>query len=195
MGFGVRELELTLMHRMRDVNAERVEEALGELGADRAEIRAAHRLWTKMAHSRTAPKGMAVFRMALGAPLFEGERPFGDLTAAVARWRLPYWPELEFEVLTGPDGEVWNHWFIRPGKERVLDFADLVPWTCVIADFGASFPGAVHVEGAAPHHWGVDFTHGGEKHRALFVYGLFQRLAHPDEWLHGTAGASPASSS
>jgi hypothetical protein len=188
--FGVRQFQLTLMHRMRDLNAERVEDALREVGADRAEIRAAHRLWMKMAYSRTAPKGMAAFRMALGPPLVEGPRAFGDLTGAVARWRLPYWPELEFEVLTGPDGDVWNQWFIRPGPPRVLGFGDLTPWACVIGDFGAGFPGAVHVEGAAPQHWGVDFTHGGTDHRALFVYGLFQRLARPAE-LPGATPPSP----
>ncbi len=176
MGFGVRQFELVLMHRMRDFNAARVERALAEMGADRAEIRAAHRLWTKMAHSRTAPKGFAVFRMALGPPHREGTVRLGDVLCTAARWSLPHWPELELEVMLGHDGDVWNYWLVRPGGGRTVGFADLEPWTCVVEDVAGSFPGAVQVEGGAPHHWGVDFTSDGTPYRALFVYGLLQRV-------------------
>jgi hypothetical protein len=176
MSFRTREFELTLMHRMRDLNPERVEQALRDMGADRAEIRAAHALWMRMAYSGTAPKGVAAVRMALGPPLREEIRPMGDLLCRAAYWSLPYWPELEFEVMTGPDGDLWNQWFVRPGGDKALALADLVPWTCVISDVGSSFPGAVQVEGGAPHHWGVDFPHDGTDYRARFVYGLLQRL-------------------
>ncbi|GGO66949.1 hypothetical protein GCM10012289_22270 [Nonomuraea cavernae] len=176
MGFGVRQFELTLMHRMRDLNAERVEDALGDMGASRAEVRAAHARWTRRAWSARAPKGRAALRTALGPPAYEGTRPIGSVTCRVARWALPSWPGLEFELLSGPGGEVWNQWFVRPGGDRALAFDDLVPWRCVVGDVGTSFPGASQREGAAPHHWAVDFVHEGTDYRALFVYGLFQRL-------------------
>lgn len=176
MGFGVRQFELALMHRMRDLNALRVEEALEELGASRAELRAAHTQWTQMAYSERAPKGLGAVRMALGPPTYLGDKPIGSLTCGVARWALPYWPGLEWEVLTGPDGEVWNQWFVRPAGDRALTLAELVPWECVIADVGSSFPGATQGEGGAPHHWLVDFVHEGAGYRARFVYGLLQRL-------------------
>lgn len=178
MRFGTRQFELTLMHRMRDLNAERVEQALADMRASRAELRAAHTQWTQMAYSARAPKGLAVYRMALGPASYEGERPIGSLTCQAVRWALPYWPELEFEVLLGPDGEVWNLWFVRPSGEAPVPFAQLEPWGQVIADVGASFPGASQGEGGAPHHWVVDFTHQDAKYRARFVYGLFQRLDH-----------------
>ncbi|GGT05396.1 hypothetical protein ACFFV7_40615 [Nonomuraea spiralis] len=177
MRFGVREFELALMHRMRDLNPLRVEQALADLDATRAELRAAHTHWTRLAHSATAPKGRAALRMALGPPPYAGTAEFGSLTCDVARWRLPSWPELEFEALTGPGGEVWNLWFVRPGGGRTVSFADLTPWGCVVADVAAGFPGSAQGEGSAPHHWAVDFTHDGTPRRALFVYGLYQRLA------------------
>ncbi|GAA3204482.1 hypothetical protein [Nonomuraea helvata] len=176
MGFGVREFELSLMHRMRDLNPERVEEALGDMGASRAELRAAHARWTRMLHSPRPPKGP---RRLLGPPSYAGTTSMGSLTCDVTRWALPSWPGLEFEVLTGPGGEVWNQWFVRPAGPRTFSFDELVPWGCVVGDVGASFPGAVHLEGQAPHHWAVDLTHEGATYRARFVYGLCQRIDGP----------------
>ncbi|MER6950364.1 hypothetical protein ABT294_40730 [Nonomuraea sp. NPDC000554] len=180
MGFGVRQFELTLMHRMRDLNADRVEDSLARMRASRAELRAAHTQWTKMLHSPRAPKGAPGLRRLLGTPCYQGEKLIGSLTCDVTRWVLPSWPDLAFEVLSGPDGEVWNEWFVRPSGARRLTFADLVPWRCVVADVGAGFPSAVQGEGAAPHHWVVDFTHDGEGYRARFIYGLLQRLDRRD---------------
>ncbi|SPL89185.1 unnamed protein product [[Actinomadura] parvosata subsp. kistnae] len=176
MAFGVREFELALMRRMRDVNAQKVEEALGRAGASRAELREAHAHWTRLSHAPRAPKGAAALRMALGPPPFRGLRPAGSLTCDVLRWPLPSWPGLEYEALVGPGGELWNQWFVRPSGPVTLGFAGLVPWACVVADVAASFPGAVQIDGPAPHHWTIDFPHGGRTHRARFVYGLFQRL-------------------
>ena len=179
MGFGIRQFELALMHRMRDVNPERVEDALKDLDASWAELRAAHTLWTKMAYSSRVPKGVAALRAVLGRPAHEGAKPIGSLACEVVRWALPSWPGLEFEALVGPDGAVWNQWFVRPGGDAALAFADLTPWTCVVADVAASFPGAGQREGAAPHHWAVDFAHDGTDYRARFVYGLYQCLDKP----------------
>ncbi|MFI6291796.1 hypothetical protein ACIBEJ_09440 [Nonomuraea sp. NPDC050790] len=176
MAFGVRAFELALMHRMRDLNPARVEDALAEMSATRAELREAHATWTRTAYARRAPKGVGRFRMALGRPAFEGERPIGSLTCDVVRWALPYWRELEFELLVGPGGEIWNQWFVRPSGDRKVSFAGLVPWECVVADVAASFPDAAQEEGSAPHHWAVVLTHDGAAYRARFVYGLLQRV-------------------
>ncbi|GAA2832120.1 hypothetical protein GCM10020220_021290 [Nonomuraea rubra] len=132
MGFGVREFELALLHRMRDVNAEKVEETLGLLGASRAELREAHAHWTRLAHAPRAPKGAAALRRALGPPPHRGRRPAGSLTCDVLRWPLPTWPGLAYEALVGPGGELWNQWFVRPSGAAALTFADLVPWACVV---------------------------------------------------------------
>ncbi|TYB65469.1 hypothetical protein FXF51_19900 [Nonomuraea sp. PA05] len=176
MAFGVREFELTLMHRMRDVNAEQVEETLDRIGATRAELREAHAHWTRLAHAPRAPKGAGALRMALGPPAHRGRRPAGSLTCDVLRWTLPTWPGLAYEALVGPGGELWNQWFVRPSGPAATGFAGLAPWACVVEDVVASFPGAVQIDGPAPQHWTVDFRHGGAGHRARFVYGLLQRL-------------------
>ncbi|MET8867618.1 hypothetical protein ABZW11_32200 [Nonomuraea sp. NPDC004580] len=172
MRFGVREFELALMHRMRDLNPGRVEEALRDMGASRAEVRAAHAHWTRLAHAPRAPKGAAALRMALGPAPYRGSRPAGSLTCDVLRWPLPSWPGLMYEALLGPGGELWNQWFVRPAGPAP---SGLEPWTCVVSDL-AAIPGAVQLEGPAPHHWTVDFPSGGRTRRARFVYGLLQRL-------------------
>ncbi|MFD0477213.1 hypothetical protein ACFQ0B_60150 [Nonomuraea thailandensis] len=102
MAFGVREFELALLHRMRDVNAEKVEETLGLIGASRAELREAHAHWTRLAHAPRAPKGAAALRMALGPPPYRGRRAAGSLTCDVLRWPLPTWPGLAYEALAAP---------------------------------------------------------------------------------------------
>ncbi|MFG1704328.1 hypothetical protein ACFLIM_14145 [Nonomuraea sp. M3C6] len=173
MGFGIREFELSLMHRMRDLNAEQVEDALKNMGASWAELRAAHTHWTRIVH---ASRGRAGLRRVLGPPSYQGVTPIGSLTCGVRRWALPAWPGLEFEVLAGPGGEVWNQWFVRPRGDAAMAFADLTPWGCVVGDVVTSFPGAAQCEGGAPHHWAVDFAHDGTAYRARFVYGLYQRL-------------------
>jgi hypothetical protein len=173
MEFGVRQFELALMYRMRDLNTERVAAGVEAMGASRAELRAAHTQWTRMIHVR---KGAAPLRAALGPPAHRGPQPFGSLTCEVLRWALPSWPGLEYEALLGPDGGLWNQWFVRPGAPAVVTFEELTAWRCVVADVQASFPGAAHREGQAPHHWAVDFTHEGAAYRARFVYGLYQRL-------------------
>ncbi|MCK2218994.1 hypothetical protein MF672_035140 [Actinomadura sp. ATCC 31491] len=176
MAFGVRQFELALMHRMRDLGAARVEDALRAMGVTRAELRQAHAQWTAMAHSPRAPKGWRAFRAVLGPPAYEGARRAGSLTCDVARWALPSWPDLQFEVLAGPGGEVLNQWFVRPGGGRAPAFAELTPWSCVVADVEAGFADVSHLEGPAPHHWTVGFTHEGTRYRARFVHGLYQRL-------------------
>ncbi|MEV0612559.1 hypothetical protein AB0I81_04475 [Nonomuraea sp. NPDC050404] len=173
MAFGVVEFELALLHRMRDVNAAKVEEALEARGASRTELREAHAHWTRLTHVR---RGVSALRVALGPPPHRARRPAGSLTCDVLRWPLPTWPGLEYEALLGPGGELWNQWFVRASGPVTTSLADLTPWGFVVADVAASFPGAVQIDGPAPHHWTVDFRHDGEDYRARFVYGLFQRL-------------------
>ncbi|WP_327088877.1 hypothetical protein OIE66_42345 [Nonomuraea sp. NBC_01738] len=173
MGFGVREFELALMHRMRDLNPERVEDALTDMDVTRADLRSAHAHWTRILHVRP---GMGALRTALGAPRERTTRPVGSLTCTMARWPLPAWPELVYEALLGPGGELWHQWLVRPAGELTVSFDGLLPWSCVVADVGTSFPRSTQQEGSAPHHWVVDFTHGGADYRARFVYGLLQRV-------------------
>ncbi|NUT42044.1 MAG: hypothetical protein HOV86_18885 [Thermoactinospora sp.] len=173
MTYGVRQFQLTLMHRMRDLNSDRVQQALTDLRASRAEEGAAHSQWTRRTYYA---KGLSPYRSALGEPSYRGEHSLGAVTCDVVRWALPYWPGLEFEVMVGPDRRVWNQWFVRPAGDKKVSMAGLRPWTCVIGDVCASFPGARQGEGAAPQQWTVDFAHDGRPYQARFVYGLLQAV-------------------
>lgn len=182
IGFARFEFQLVLMWRMLDLAPGRVEDALKELGASRAQMREAHRRWVSMPYSKTAPKGLARYRMVLGPPGETGPRKFGDLDCTYSLWELPLWPDLRFEVLTAPDGSTWHHWLVRAEGSPVpklngLD--DLAPWSCVISDIGERFEGARHVEGDAPGHWGVAFSIEGRDYFARFIHGLLQ-LVQPD---------------
>ncbi|MFC7587006.1 hypothetical protein ACFQYP_27255 [Nonomuraea antimicrobica] len=175
MGFGVREFELALMHRMRDLNPARVEQALHAMDASRAELRDAHTRWTRLAHAperRRAPPRCG-WRWA---PPLSGQQTGGqpDLRRPALAAALVAGPGVRgaarprrraVEPVVRPP--------LRPRRAR----ADRPhPWTCVVGDLGASFPGAVQIDGPAPHHWTVDFRHGGRAYRARFVHGLLQRL-------------------
>ncbi|MFG1999148.1 hypothetical protein ACGFNU_08380 [Spirillospora sp. NPDC048911] len=176
IGFARFEFQLVLMWRMLDLAPGRVEDALKELGASRAQMRAAHRRWVSMPYSKTAPKGLARYRMVLGPPDDSGPREFGDLDCTYSLWTLPLWPDLRFEVLTAPDGSAWHHWLVRAEGSPVpeLGLHDLTPWSCVVSDMGQRFENARHVEGDAPGHWGVAFSVEGRDYLARFVHGLLQ---------------------
>ncbi|MFC0037411.1 hypothetical protein [Actinomadura rayongensis] len=180
--FGVREFQFTLLPRMADLAPDRVEQALTDLDATRAEMRAAYRRWLAMAHARRAPRGLTRYKWALGPPATTTRRRFGDLTCGVARWPLPLWPDLLFEVLTGPDGDVWNDWLIRPPSSPPPDLPpppDLTPWSCVVSDVTERFPDARDQEGSAPTRWTVLIPWHDGTHRADFVHGLLQHVTPP----------------
>jgi hypothetical protein len=181
--------QLVLLRRMADHQPELVEEALRELGVGKAEMREANRHWQAMLRSPRARGTVQRYRSVLGPPWEVLRRRIGDLDCEALRWPVPLWPDLRFEVLTGPGGQVWNEWLVRaPGAAgpelRTVD--DLRPWCCTIDEVARAFPPASPMEGTAPTRWRLAFTApegdgSGERtkrtrHIAEFTWGLLQRL-------------------
>ncbi|WP_245834447.1 hypothetical protein [Streptomyces aidingensis] len=161
-----------------------VEDALRELGTGRAEMREANRRWQAMVRSPGARGPLARYRALLGPPAETGRRRIGDLDCRVLRWPVPLWPDLRFEVLTGPGGAVWNEWLVRAMGSRGPEprtLADLRPWSCTVEEVARAFPPAEPGEGSAPTRFRLLFTapdrHGNPgRHVAEFTWGLLQRL-------------------
>lgn len=177
-GFARREFQLVLLRRMADYRPGLVEDAMRSLGADRTEMREVNARWQRMLRSRSFPGGRRRYEAVLGPPTVEPRR-IGDVPCAVARWQpFPLWPDLCFEILMAPDGTVLHEWLVRaPGAPapRLRSVDDLVPWTCVVGDVGAAFPGAEHKDGDAPSRWQVVLTMpDGTSRTAHFVWGLLQ---------------------
>jgi hypothetical protein len=177
--FGPERLQLVLLRRMADHRPELVEEALRELGVGRAELREANRYWQATLRARSFPRGESRYRLLLGPPETVEERMFGDVACRSLRWPVPLWPALRFEVMTGPDGRVWNEWLVRgPGAAppELRDADDLRPWSCVVDEVARAFPGARPQEGDAPTRWRLAFADPatGERRIAHFTYGLLQ---------------------
>lgn len=178
-GFARREFQLVLLRRMADYTPGLVEDARTALGATLADQREANRRWQKMNHSRAAPRGMTRLRAVLGPPEETGRERIGDLTCETARWPLPLWPDLRFEVLAGPGGAVWQDWLVRaPGRTPppIERMAGLAPWSCVVSDVMARLPDARPLEGDAPTRWLLRRTEDGVTYVAHFVYGLLQEV-------------------
>jgi hypothetical protein len=107
------------------------------------------------------------------------DRRFGDLDVQVRRWPLPPWPQLYWEVLSGPGGSVLNEHLVRmPGSSVPAASAhDLRVWEHVLDDVvglpGARWPRPEARVELARREWdGVLLLPGGV--RALFVSGLLQ---------------------
>ncbi|MFF3762772.1 hypothetical protein ACFYYR_01560 [Streptomyces sp. NPDC001922] len=182
--FGPAQFQLVLLRRMADHRPELVEAALRELGTGRAEMREANRRWQAMVRSPRARAAVRRYRSVLGPPEQTLRRRVGDLDCEALRWPLPLWPDLRFEVLTGPGGQVWNEWLVRaPGSAgpelRTTD--DLRPWCCTVDEVARAFAPATPMEGSAPTRWGLAFTAPDgagrrDRHVAEFTWGLLQRL-------------------
>lgn len=174
--------QLVLLRRMADHQPGLVEDALRRLGASRADLRAAHRRWQARMH---APRsgGTQPYRALLGSPESVTSRRLGDLTCTALSWPLPLWPDLRFEVLTGPRGAVWNAWLVRaPGAAAPVlrTTADLAPWSCTVDEVARAFAPARPMEGSAPTRWRLACTvpdPEGELHEVVteFTWGLLQR--------------------
>ena len=159
-GFGPDEFQLVLLRRMADFRPESVEQAVRRLGSDRARMREANRRWQAMIRSPRSAHGARRYESVLGPAEARVRRRAGDLSCTALLWPLSLWPDLRFELLLGPGGQVWNEWLVRTpaGNPPVLrTVADLRPWSCVVGDVGAAFPGARPLEGSAPSRWGVAF--------------------------------------
>lgn len=183
--FGVREFQLVLLRRMADYQPQLTEDAMRELDASRTEAREVNKRWQAITRSRSFPHGLRRYREVLGAPLAVGEQKAGDLRFEAHQWRLPLWPDLRFEVLSGA-GSVWHEWLVRApdsAPPRLDGVRDLAPWSCVVDDVARAFAPAVPMEGTAPSRWRLSFTAPDEAgtarpHIADFTWGLLQEV-HP----------------
>ncbi|MGW7514989.1 hypothetical protein ACWGJ2_05290 [Streptomyces sp. NPDC054796] len=169
---------------MADFQPGLVEDALRALDAGRAEMREANRRWQAMTRSPRGRGAAARYRSVLGPPADTARRRIGDLDCEALTWHVPLWPELRFEVLTGPGGAVWNEWLVRaPGAAapELRTLEDLAPWSCTVDEAARAFAPARPLEGSAPTRWALAFTApdaAGTPHSVVaeFTWGLLQRL-------------------
>ncbi|MDQ1019695.1 hypothetical protein [Streptomyces afghaniensis] len=179
------DFQLVLLRRMADHNPGPVEDARRELGASLADMREANKRWQAMVRSPRSRSSLSRYRSVLGEPESRTPRRIGDLDCEAWLWPVPLWPDLRFEVLTAPNGAVWNEWLVRaPGAEgpgpRTLD--DLTPWSCTVDETARAFAPARPLEGTAPTRWGLAFTAPDTQGArwevvAEFTWGLLQRVA------------------
>jgi hypothetical protein len=185
-GFGVREFQLVLLRRMADYQPALVAAARERLAASRDEQRAANAHWQRLVRSPRAPVGQRRYRHVLGPPAYTDHHRIGDLPCRRARWRLPLWPQLCFEVVAlAPNLPELQAWLVRapdsqPPTLRTL--ADLAPWSCVVGDLERATPSARHRDGDAPTRWRTECVLPDEAGRptpvtATFVYGLIQLVS------------------
>ncbi|MET9292532.1 hypothetical protein [Streptomyces sp. NPDC003077] len=175
--------QLVLLRRMADHQPGLVEDALRALGVSRADMREANRRWQAWAHSPKSRGALARYRSLLGAPESSSTRRIGDLVCEALAWPVPLWPDLRFEVLTTPQGAVWNEWLVRaPGRPApaLRTTTDLNPWCCTVDEVARAFAPARPMEGTAPTRWRLAFTapdRNGEPRPTVaeFTWGLLQR--------------------
>ncbi|GAA1005860.1 hypothetical protein STXM2123_1119 [Streptomyces sp. F-3] len=177
------DFQLVLLRRMADHHPDLVEDARRALGASAADMREANRRWQATLRSPRSRSAAARYAFLLGAPESTAVRRVGDLDCEARRWPVPLWPDLRFEVLVAPGGQVWNEWLVRaPGAEgpdlRTVD--DLAPWSCTVDEVARAFAPARPLEGTAPTRWGLAFRAPdarGVSRRVVaeFTWGLLQR--------------------
>ncbi|MGP3970138.1 hypothetical protein [Streptomyces sp. 6N223] len=179
------DFQLVLLRRMADFQPGLVEDALRELGVGRDRMREANRRWQAMARSpRRGGGALGRYRAVLGPPEETASRRVGDLDCHVHRWPVPLWPDLRFEALAVPGGEVWHETLARaPGAPgpALRTVEDLTPWSCTLDEAARAYAPARPLEGSAPTRWCLAFTareaSGGERPVvAEFSWGLLQRL-------------------
>lgn len=175
-GFATREFELMLLRRMADFQPLLVEDAYTAMGATREQYMAAHNRWQSMLRSRTAPRGLDLYRAVLGPPLSERETPVGDVSVTAYAWPMaPLWPDLVWEAVIGDGGVVLNAWLVRPPTRPVPPLpapSQLAPWSCVITDALAAYPGAQPRNPDVPSQWIVEV----DAVTLRFVHGLLQTV-------------------
>jgi hypothetical protein len=169
-GFARHEFQLMLLRRMADFQPLLVEAALTELGVTRAQYMAAHNRWQFMLHARRAPRGLDLYRAALGPPDTEVRR-VGDVTVTACSWPLTgLWPDLRWEVVVGVDNVVLHGWLVRAPETAVP--ASFAPWSCVVNDVLHHFPQAQQIDPDIPTQW---LVHSGQS-QFWFVHGLLQAV-------------------
>jgi hypothetical protein len=167
-GFARREFQLMLLRRMADFRPDLVAAAREELGASLAEYLRAHHRWQSMLRSTRAPRGLELYRAALGPPDAQRDIEFGDVTTVACSWRLPgLWPELRYEVVVGEAGVVLSGALVRAEHSPP---EVLTPWSCVVADVVTRFPEARQVDPDVPSQWLVCL----DQRELWFVHGLLQ---------------------
>ncbi|MFH8656472.1 hypothetical protein [Streptomyces afghaniensis] len=179
------DFQLVLLRRMADHNPGPVEDARRELGVSLADMREANKRWQAMVRSPRSRSPLSRYRSVLGEPESRTARRIGDLDCEAWLWPVPLWRDLRFEVLTAPNGAVWNEWLVRaPGAAgpglRTLD--DLTPWSCTVDEAARAFAPARPLQGTAPTRWGLTFTAPDAQGArwevvAEFTWGLLQRVA------------------
>ncbi len=170
-GFARREFQLMLLRRMADFQPELVELACADLGATRAEYRAACNRWQSMLRSPRAPQDFALYEAALGPADAERHETFGDVTLTALTWRLAgLWPDLRWELMVGYDGLVLNGWLVRAPEAPAPSLERLDPWSCVVGDVLTGIPGASQTNPEIPSRW---LVHANGQ-RLVFVHGLLQ---------------------
>jgi hypothetical protein len=165
-----------LLRRMADFQPHLVEASIEELRTSRAEYMAAHNRWQAMLHSRRAPRGLVLYRAVLGPPDAERAERVGDVIVTACSWRLPgLWPDLRWEAIVGEGGVVLHGWLVRAPASAVPQLKDparLAPWSCVVGDVVARFPGAQQADPDIPTQWLVTV----DGHQLWFVHGLLQTV-------------------
>ncbi|HEY5783971.1 MAG TPA: hypothetical protein VIT65_04270 [Microlunatus sp.] len=139
--FGPWEFQLMLLRRMADFQPGLVSAALNEMGATRAQQRAAHHRWQQLVRSARFDHGIPGIRAALGPPESDAERDTSYGPVRVQRWRLPsLWPDLRWSVLSGLTGTVLRSELVRfRAREPALPSSTSppAPWSLVVADTAA----------------------------------------------------------
>ncbi|MFC1229728.1 MULTISPECIES: hypothetical protein [Streptomyces] len=179
------DFQLVLLRRMADHQPGLVEDARHALGVSPAGMREANKRWQAMTRSPRSRPARSRYLSVLGEPESRVRRRIGDLDCEARRWRLPLWPDLRFEILTAPDGTVWNEWLVRApdaGPPLLRTVEDLVPWSCTVDEAARAFAPARPLEGTAPTRWGLAFVAPdarGGRHEVVaeFTWGLLQRTA------------------
>ncbi|MEV0719467.1 hypothetical protein [Asanoa sp. NPDC050611] len=179
-GFARREFTLTLLRRMADYQPELVKDAYTRLGATKADYLKAFNRWQTMLHSRRAPGGLDLLHAVLGPEDHLEAVRLGDVTATVAHWRLPLWPDLRWQAIVGAANVVIDSTLVRAHDAKAVRLPEppaLAPWSCVVADTLERWPEARQVNPDVPSRWLVET----ERHRLWFTHGLLQLVDERDD--------------
>ena len=185
MTIGRSGFQLVLLRRMADYQPHLVERARRDLGYSVTDMREVNAWWQRFVRSRTSPRGIERYAAVLGPTEAVLEQRSGDLTCRLHHWTLPLWPELRFEAVEGPEGQVWQEWLVRaPGTAPPTPSGELEPWKYVVGDLERLFEHVRHLPEDAPTRWHSEFGNGNDEghgdvvhRRARFVYGLLQEVS------------------